>query len=56
MADPDTLKSVETTAGESVSQNSASEGPKWTTSRIELWAFYLYYVGNNGLSGFNCES
>ncbi|KAG0706740.1 MFS general substrate transporter [Suillus ampliporus] len=24
-----------------------------TTSRIELWSFYLYYVGNNGLSGFN---
>ncbi|KAF8434079.1 MFS general substrate transporter [Boletus edulis BED1] len=24
-----------------------------TTSRRELWAFYLYYVGNNGLSGFN---
>ncbi|KAH0832897.1 MFS general substrate transporter [Lanmaoa asiatica] len=23
------------------------------TSRRELWAFYLYYVGNNGLSGFN---
>ncbi|KAH8117920.1 MFS general substrate transporter [Phellopilus nigrolimitatus] len=26
---------------------------KWTTTRWELWAFYLYYVGNNGLSGFN---
>ncbi|KAL0577641.1 hypothetical protein V5O48_004330 [Marasmius crinis-equi] len=25
----------------------------WTTNRIELWAYYLYYVGNNGLSGFN---
>lgn len=24
-----------------------------TTSRVELWSFYLYYVGNNGLSGFN---
>ncbi|KAJ8587711.1 MFS general substrate transporter [Rhizopogon salebrosus TDB-379] len=24
-----------------------------TTSRIELLSFYLYYVGNNGLSGFN---
>ncbi|KIJ12805.1 hypothetical protein PAXINDRAFT_156773 [Paxillus involutus ATCC 200175] len=23
------------------------------TSRNELWAFYLYYVGNSGLSGFN---
>jgi len=25
----------------------------WTTSRRELWCFYLYYVGNNGLSGFD---
>ncbi|KAG2154021.1 MFS general substrate transporter [Suillus clintonianus] len=24
-----------------------------TTSRVELWSFYFYYVGNNGLSGFN---
>jgi len=26
---------------------------EWTTSRRELWCFYLYYVGNNGLSGFS---
>ncbi|KAJ3510972.1 hypothetical protein NLJ89_g4370 [Agrocybe chaxingu] len=26
---------------------------KWTTTRLELWSYYLYYVGNNGLSGFN---
>ncbi|KAI0326440.1 hypothetical protein GY45DRAFT_1328979 [Cubamyces sp. BRFM 1775] len=25
----------------------------WTTTRRELWAFYVYYIGNNGLSGFN---
>lgn len=24
-----------------------------TTSRNELWSYYLYYIGNNGLSGFN---
>jgi len=24
-----------------------------TTTRLELWSYYLYYVGNNGLSGFN---
>uniref|UniRef100_A0A8H8CM14 Autophagy-related protein n=1 Tax=Psilocybe cubensis TaxID=181762 RepID=A0A8H8CM14_PSICU len=28
-------------------------GAIWTTKRPELWAYYLYYVGNNGLSGFN---
>ena len=27
--------------------------PKWQTTRKELWSYYLYYVGNNGLSGFN---
>lgn len=26
---------------------------QWTTTRTELWSYYLYYVGNNGLSGFN---
>jgi len=26
---------------------------EWTTTRVELWSYYLYYVGNNGLSGFN---
>jgi hypothetical protein len=26
---------------------------RWTTTRLELWTYYLYYVGNNGLSGFN---
>ncbi|KAF8150707.1 MFS general substrate transporter [Crassisporium funariophilum] len=25
----------------------------WTTTRLELWSYYVYYVGNNGLSGFN---
>lgn len=25
----------------------------FTTTKSELWAFYLYYVGNNGLSGYN---
>lgn len=26
---------------------------QWTTSRTELWAYYVFYIGNNGLSGFN---
>lgn len=26
---------------------------EWTTTRVELYSYYLYYVGNNGLSGFN---
>ncbi|KAJ3778082.1 MFS general substrate transporter [Lentinula raphanica] len=25
----------------------------WTTTRVELWSFYVFYIGNNGLSGFN---
>lgn len=24
-----------------------------TTTRLELWSYYVYYIGNNGLSGFN---
>ncbi|KAG8701865.1 hypothetical protein FRC09_005087 [Ceratobasidium sp. 395] len=27
--------------------------PKWQTTKKELWSYYLYYVGNNGLAGFN---
>ncbi|PIL35431.1 MFS general substrate transporter [Ganoderma sinense ZZ0214-1] len=30
-----------------------AEPRRWTTTRVELWAFYVYYIGNNGLSGFN---
>nr|GAT54597.1 predicted protein [Mycena chlorophos] len=29
------------------------DSARWTTTRRELWAYYLYYIGNNGLSGFN---
>ncbi|KAJ7649889.1 MFS general substrate transporter [Roridomyces roridus] len=29
------------------------DSSRWTTSRPELWAYYVYYIGNNGLSGFN---
>ena len=27
--------------------------PRYETSRWEVWAYYSYYVGNNGLSLFN---
>lgn len=27
--------------------------PKYETTRWEIWAYYAYYVGNNGLSLFN---
>ncbi|PPR02628.1 hypothetical protein CVT24_002199 [Panaeolus cyanescens] len=30
-----------------------SSSTRWMTTRKELWSYYLYYVGNNGLSGFN---
>jgi hypothetical protein len=29
------------------------EESQWTTTTSELWSYYLYYIGNNGLSGFN---
>ncbi|TRM55246.1 autophagy-related protein 22-like protein [Schizophyllum amplum] len=30
-----------------------SEETKWTTSRWELWSYYVFYIGNSGLAGFN---
>ncbi|KAJ8503031.1 hypothetical protein ONZ45_g11211 [Pleurotus djamor] len=41
-------------------KSNASQGPNedessrnFLTTKLELWSFYLFYVGNNGLSGFN---
>jgi hypothetical protein len=33
--------------------NDSNPSLKWTTTRSELWSYYIYYIGNNGLSGFN---
>lgn len=27
--------------------------PKWETDKIEIWTYYGYYIGNNGLTLFN---
>lgn len=27
--------------------------PKWATDKWEIWSYYSYYVGNNGLTLFN---
>ena len=27
--------------------------PKWETDRLEIWGYYAYYIGNNGLTLFN---
>lgn len=27
--------------------------PKWETDKLEIWSYYAYYIGNNGLSLFN---
>lgn len=27
--------------------------PKWETTKKEIWAYYSYYIGNNGLTLFN---
>src|ERR1700733_15083103 len=40
-------------SGEGFTAHDHDELSHWTTSRKELWSYYLYYVGNNGLSGFN---
>jgi hypothetical protein len=45
MADPDTKVRGVVAAHDSASQDSrVSKSRKWTTTRIELWSFYLYYV------------
>ncbi|KAJ6507843.1 MFS general substrate transporter [Mycena vitilis] len=36
-----------------VSDSESDTDTRLTTTRVELWAYYLYYIGNNGLSGFN---
>ncbi|TFK40194.1 MFS general substrate transporter [Crucibulum laeve] len=33
--------------------NDLGSDTQWTTTRTELWSYYVYYIGNNGLSGFN---
>ncbi|KAG5647013.1 hypothetical protein DXG03_001738 [Asterophora parasitica] len=35
------------------SQVTSVEAPQRTTTKLELWSYYIYYVGNNGLAGFN---
>lgn len=27
--------------------------PKWETDKLEIWTYYGYYIGNNGLTLFN---
>lgn len=27
--------------------------PKWEADKYEIWAYYSYYIGNNGLTLFN---
>src|ERR1041384_5462070 len=58
MTDIDTKYGEETSRIEVLAENNSSNEnddgfQSITTTRKELWAFYLYYVGNNGLSGFN---
>ncbi|KAF4571295.1 hypothetical protein EYR36_008624 [Pleurotus pulmonarius] len=38
---------------ESTLQPDDDDSTSFITTKLELWSFYLYYVGNNGLSGFN---
>mgnify|MGYP003662724570 FL=1 len=27
--------------------------PEWETDKYEIWSYYAYYIGNNGLTLFN---
>jgi hypothetical protein len=43
-------KAPEKTSSEDVE---IDDSKSQTTTRLELWSYYVYYIGNNGLSGFN---
>ncbi|KAF8525933.1 vacuole effluxer Atg22 like-domain-containing protein [Hysterangium stoloniferum] len=49
-ADKDQLEKTSPLNG-SLQEDTSSDS--WTTTKTELYSFYAYYVGNNGLSGFN---
>ncbi|CAK5268199.1 unnamed protein product [Mycena citricolor] len=53
MSETDEKSSPRTPPVELDPTSSHAAPTEWTTTRKELWAYYLYYVGNNGLSGFN---
>ena len=36
---------------ESFSSGATGDINQYTTTRIELWSYYIYYIGNNGLPG-----
>ena len=38
--------------GDTRSWQNDDTGEDWATTKPELYSFYIYYVGNNGLSGF----
>ncbi|KAF9234219.1 MFS general substrate transporter [Melanogaster broomeanus] len=48
-----TLKPDTAQGPEASSSKLSVDSSTVTTSRSELWAFYIYYIGNSGLSGFN---
>ena len=37
---------------DSLSSHNDALGEDWVTTKKELYSFYAYYIGNNGLSGF----
>lgn len=40
-------------AGESTPVAPDQFDPEFSTDRIEIWSYYSYYIGNNGLGLFN---
>jgi len=52
-SDKNTGKSSASKTSIHVNISEPTLGKDYTTTRWELWTFYIYYIGNNGLSGFN---
>ncbi|KAL2217868.1 autophagy-related protein 22-like protein [Thermoascus aurantiacus ATCC 26904] len=51
--DPEKDKDKDKVEDKSISQAAVDSDNRYRTSRWEIWAYYAYYIGNNGLSLFN---
>lgn len=51
-ASTSSLRNALLSGGDAIDLTS-TESEKWTTSRLEVWTWYGYYIGNSGLGPYN---
>ncbi|KDQ14935.1 hypothetical protein BOTBODRAFT_65877 [Botryobasidium botryosum FD-172 SS1] len=49
----ETVDELRTTNDSLPEEHTIPPSTEWATRRRELWSYYLFYIGNNGLAGFN---